>query len=80
MDATLDRYADLPAFRHLQNYGDLHRPNMNARSPSSSRSNVRRIRHPAGLRFGWPDAGHPAGAALHSSSWTWRRFWYCSPW
>jgi len=29
MDATLDRYADLPAFRHLQNYGDLHRPNMN---------------------------------------------------
>lgn len=29
MDATLDRYADLPAFRHLQNYGDLHRANMN---------------------------------------------------
>ncbi len=29
MDATLDRYADLPAFRRLQNYGDLHRANMN---------------------------------------------------
>ncbi len=29
MDATLDRYADLPAFRHLANYGDLHRANMN---------------------------------------------------
>lgn len=29
MDATLDRYADLPEFRHLENYGDLHRPNMN---------------------------------------------------
>lgn len=29
MDATLDRYADLPAFRHLQNYGELHRANMN---------------------------------------------------
>ena len=27
--ATLDRYADLPAFRHLDNYGDLHRANMN---------------------------------------------------
>ncbi len=27
--ATLDRYADLPAFRHLENYGDLHRANMN---------------------------------------------------
>lgn len=27
--ATLDRYADLPRFRHLQNYGDLHRANMN---------------------------------------------------
>ena len=26
--ATLDRYADLPAFRHLENYGDLHRANM----------------------------------------------------
>jgi glyoxylase-like metal-dependent hydrolase (beta-lactamase superfamily II) len=29
MDETLDRYADLPAFRHLQNYGELHRANMN---------------------------------------------------
>ncbi len=29
LDATLDRYADLPEFRHLQNYGDLHRANMN---------------------------------------------------
>lgn len=29
MDATLDRYADLPEFRHLVNYGDLHRANMN---------------------------------------------------
>jgi glyoxylase-like metal-dependent hydrolase (beta-lactamase superfamily II) len=29
MDATLDRYADLPEFLHLQNYGDLHRANMN---------------------------------------------------
>jgi glyoxylase-like metal-dependent hydrolase (beta-lactamase superfamily II) len=29
MDATLDRYADLPAFRHLQSYADLHRANMN---------------------------------------------------
>lgn len=29
MDATLDRYADLPAFRQLQNYADLHRANMN---------------------------------------------------
>jgi glyoxylase-like metal-dependent hydrolase (beta-lactamase superfamily II) len=29
MDETLDRYADLPQFRHLENYGDLHRPNMN---------------------------------------------------
>ncbi|HWR76617.1 MAG TPA: MBL fold metallo-hydrolase [Thiobacillus sp.] len=29
MDATLDRYADLPKFRHLENYGDLHRANMN---------------------------------------------------
>jgi glyoxylase-like metal-dependent hydrolase (beta-lactamase superfamily II) len=29
MDATLDRYADLPAFKHLENYGDLHRANMN---------------------------------------------------
>jgi len=29
MEATLDRYADLPEFRHLVNYGDLHRANMN---------------------------------------------------
>ncbi len=29
MDATLDRYADLPGFRHLQNYDELHRANMN---------------------------------------------------
>jgi glyoxylase-like metal-dependent hydrolase (beta-lactamase superfamily II) len=29
MDATLDRHADLPAFRYLQNYNDLHRANMN---------------------------------------------------
>ena len=29
MDATLDRYANLPAFRHLMNYDDLHRANMN---------------------------------------------------
>ena len=29
MDATLERYADLPEFRHLENYGDLHRANMN---------------------------------------------------
>lgn len=29
MDATLDRYADLPEFRQLVNYGDLHRANMN---------------------------------------------------
>jgi glyoxylase-like metal-dependent hydrolase (beta-lactamase superfamily II) len=29
MDATLDRYADLPEFRDLENYGDLHRANMN---------------------------------------------------
>ncbi|MDZ7595900.1 MAG: MBL fold metallo-hydrolase [Thiobacillus sp.] len=28
LSATLDRYADLPAFRHLENYGDLHRANM----------------------------------------------------
>jgi hypothetical protein len=26
--ATMDRYADLPEFRHLQNYGDLQRANM----------------------------------------------------
>lgn len=29
MDATLDKYADLLQFKHLQNYGDLHRANMN---------------------------------------------------
>ena len=29
MDATLAKYADLPRFKHLQNYGDLHRANMN---------------------------------------------------
>ena len=29
MDATLDRYMDLPQFRHLENYGGLHRANMN---------------------------------------------------
>ena len=29
MEATLDRYADLPEFKHLANYGDLHRANMN---------------------------------------------------
>jgi hypothetical protein len=29
MDATLDRYADLPAFSHLENYNSLHRANMN---------------------------------------------------
>lgn len=29
MSEVLNRYADLPAFRHLQNYGDLHRANMN---------------------------------------------------
>ncbi len=29
MDATLDRHADLPAFRHLQSYDALHRANMN---------------------------------------------------
>jgi len=29
MDATLDRYADLPQFKHLETYGDLHRANMN---------------------------------------------------
>ena len=26
---TLDRHADLPAFRHLENFSDLHRANMN---------------------------------------------------
>src|SRR5512143_2280961 len=29
MEATLDRYGDLPQFRHLENYGELHRANMN---------------------------------------------------
>jgi glyoxylase-like metal-dependent hydrolase (beta-lactamase superfamily II) len=29
MDATLDRYADLPEFSHLENYDGLHRANMN---------------------------------------------------
>jgi glyoxylase-like metal-dependent hydrolase (beta-lactamase superfamily II) len=29
LTATLDRYADLPAFRGLGSYGDLHRANMN---------------------------------------------------
>ena len=29
MDATLDRYAELPAFQHLDNYTGLHRANMN---------------------------------------------------
>jgi glyoxylase-like metal-dependent hydrolase (beta-lactamase superfamily II) len=29
MDATLARYADLPSFRHLENYDSLHRANMN---------------------------------------------------
>lgn len=29
MEATLDRYADLPEFRHLENYEGLHRANMN---------------------------------------------------
>jgi glyoxylase-like metal-dependent hydrolase (beta-lactamase superfamily II) len=29
MDATLDRYADMPEFRHLENYEGLHRANMN---------------------------------------------------
>jgi glyoxylase-like metal-dependent hydrolase (beta-lactamase superfamily II) len=29
MDATLDRHADLPQFRHLENYRELHRANMN---------------------------------------------------
>lgn len=28
LTATLDRYSDLPAFRHLENYEGLHRPNM----------------------------------------------------
>ncbi len=29
LDATLNKYADLPQFKHLENYGDLHRANMN---------------------------------------------------
>ncbi len=29
MDAILDRYADLPQFKHLENYNSLHRANMN---------------------------------------------------
>ncbi len=29
MDATLNKYADLPQFKHLHNYADLHRANMN---------------------------------------------------
>lgn len=29
MDATLAKYVDLPQFKHLQNYDDLHRANMN---------------------------------------------------
>ena len=29
MEPVLNRNADLPAFRHLENYGDLHRANMN---------------------------------------------------
>lgn len=29
MSDVLNRYADLPAFKHLQNYADLHRANMN---------------------------------------------------
>lgn len=29
LTATLDRYQDLPEFRHLYNYDDLHRANMN---------------------------------------------------
>lgn len=29
MDATLDRYMDLPQFKHLENYDLLHRANMN---------------------------------------------------
>lgn len=29
MDEVLTRHTDLPAFRHLQNYADLHRANMN---------------------------------------------------
>jgi len=29
LDATLNKYADLPQFKHLHNFGDLHRANMN---------------------------------------------------
>lgn len=29
MDEVLSKYADLPAFRHLENYQELHRANMN---------------------------------------------------
>lgn len=29
LDEVLDRYTDLPAFRHLENYDSLHRANMN---------------------------------------------------
>lgn len=29
LDATLAKHADLPQFKHLHNYGDLHRANMN---------------------------------------------------
>jgi glyoxylase-like metal-dependent hydrolase (beta-lactamase superfamily II) len=29
MDVTLDRYANLPQFKHLKNYAELHRANMN---------------------------------------------------
>jgi glyoxylase-like metal-dependent hydrolase (beta-lactamase superfamily II) len=29
MDATLDRYAEMPTFQHLENYTGLHRANMN---------------------------------------------------
>jgi glyoxylase-like metal-dependent hydrolase (beta-lactamase superfamily II) len=29
LEATLDKYADLPAFRHLENYAGLHQGNMN---------------------------------------------------
>lgn len=29
MSEVLNRYSDLPAFRHLENYDGLHRPNMN---------------------------------------------------
>jgi len=29
LDETLNKYADLPQFKHLHNFGDLHRANMN---------------------------------------------------